>query len=211
MWTLNTDTGKWSSQTDTLSYDVYTNLKQDLQSLRLFSKCLSGSTYLPINKLTDVYDVLNYEKVGFWATTPPISGSSIMPSIVDNDTISDEFYNKYLKESAFTLKNLFTPNKLINDQLTNYVYVDVATTDSITNVTDVHVGLTIDGVLLKEGHRVLVKDQRTEITIPSSTDPDVYFGSTNYHFLDTLGTESTYYYFNNQNGIYKYINNRLVM
>lgn len=211
MWTLNTDTGKWSNQTDTLSYDVYTNLKQDLQSLRLFSKCLSGSTYLPINKLTDIYDVLNYEKVGFWATTPPISGSSIMPSIVDNNTISDEFYNKYLKESAFTLKNLFTPNKLIKDQLTNYVYVDVATTDALTNVTSVKVGLTIDGILLKEGHRVLVKDQRTEVTIPSSTDPDVYFGTTNYHLLDTFGTEATYYYFNNQNGIYKYTNNRLVI
>ena len=210
MWTLNTDTGKWSNQTDNLSYDVYTNLKQDLQSLRLFSKCLSGSTYLPINKLTDIYDVLNYEKVGFWSTTPPTSGPTIMPTVVDNNTISDEFYNKYLKENAFTLKNLFTPNKLINDQLTNYVYVDVATTTALTSVTSVQVGLMIDDILLKEGHRVLVKDQRTEVTIPSLTDPNIYFGSTNYHLLDTFGTEATYYYFNNQNGIYKYTNNKLV-
>ena len=39
-----------------------------------------------------------------------------------------DFYDKYLPEYGLTLKNLFTPTRLIKDSLNNYIYVDVATT-----------------------------------------------------------------------------------
>ena len=74
------------------------------QKVRLYSKCLSGATYLPIHQLNDIYDVLSINK-----------------DLVVSESNYVEFYNKYLKEGAFTLKNLFTPTKLINDQLNNFL------------------------------------------------------------------------------------------
>ena len=216
MWTRNTDTGKWINQVDTLSKDSYDSLKQDLESVKLFSKCLSGSTYLPINNLDDIYDVLNQDKIGFYVNSVnsifnyPLSG----PLLSLNSSTSNEFYNKYLKENAFTLKNLFTPTKLIDDQLKNYLYVDVITTESLSTIGQTVPNLTIDGILLKEGHRVLVKDQITNITLPSTTDPEVYFSTieqaANYYEVEDLVTAIAYYYYNSENGIYTYTNNKLV-
>ena len=215
MWILNTDTGKWTNQIDTLSKDNYDNLKQDLQSVRLYSKCLSGSTYLPINNFNDIYDVLHIDRVGYYVTDHPSNGPI---TLVDSSNSSD-FYSKYLTENAFTLKNLFTPNKLINSQLNNYVYVDICSTpnDIINSIGSTQIGLAIDGVSLIEGHRVLIKDQITQVTLSSSYDPSVYFSNiggggyvANYYLLEDDGTEATYYYYNSQNGIYKFVNNILV-
>ena len=216
MWTRNTDTGKWTNQIDTLSKVNYDSLKQDLQSVKLFSKCLSGSTYLPINNLDNIYDVLSIDKIGFYNNTSnsiinrPLNG----PRISLNASTSNEFYNKYLQENAFTLKNLFTPTKLINDQLNNYVYVDAITNGTVSNIGQVQVGLTIDGVRLIEGHRVLVKDQISLITLTSTTDPEYYFTNilptANYYVVDNNITSITYHYYNQDNGIYIYTGNKLV-
>lgn len=216
MWTQNPDTGQWTQQTDSLSKDYYDSLKQDLQAVKLYSKCLSGSTYLPINRLDDIYDALKFDKEGFYINESyntvvyPTNG----PQIPLNSSSSDEFYQKYLKENAFTIKNLFTPNKLINDQEKNYVYVDVATTETISNIGQTQIGLTIDGVFLLEGHRILVKDQFTEITLSSTTDPELYFSSiiltSGYEKIEDFTTEITYRYYNSENGIYIFSNNKLV-
>jgi hypothetical protein len=72
-----------------------------------------------------------------------------------------------------TLKSKFTPDRLIKILL-RIIYVDVITTDQITLGTSI-TNLTIDGVRILEGHRVLVKNQRsieyyclTLILIPTS-------------------------------------------
>ena len=222
MWTRNTDTGKWFNQIDALSKDSYDSLKQDLQSVRLYSKCLSGSTYLPINNLNNIYDTLSIDRVGYYITglggypNPAYSSFTIPPitPIALNSSNSNEFYNKYLKEDAFTLKNLFTPTRLINDQLNNYLYVDVITTDVILNIGQTNVNLIIDGVKVIEGHRVLIKNQTTQVTLSSTIDPEVYFSTTelaaNYYEIENFVTDITYKYYNTQNGIYTYTNNKLV-
>jgi len=212
-WVRNSDTGKWTSREDTLSKDSYDSLKQDLEKVKLYSKCLSGSTYLPINNLDNIYDVLGQDKVGFYIDNGP-STPGLPTPIPLNSSNSDEFYNKYLTENAFTLKNLFTPSKLISDQLNNYLYVDVATTEALTTIGQNVVNLTIDNIRLKEGQRVLVKDQITQITLPTSTDPDTYFSTTqlvsNYYEIENFVTDITYNYYNSDNGIYIYTNNKLV-
>ena len=209
-WTRNPDTGKWTSRNDTLSKDSYDSIKEDLDKVKLYSKCLSGSTYLPIDNLENIYDVLDQDKIGFYINSPT---PGVPNPILLNQLNSDEFYNKYLVENAFTLKNLFTPTKLINDQLNNYLYVDVATTESLILSQSI-VNLTIDGIRLKEGQRVLVKDQIKKVTLPSSTDPDIYFSTTQlvakYYEIENSATDITYNYYDSDNGIYIYKNNKLV-
>jgi len=120
MWTRNIDTGKWSKQIDSLSKENYDDLKQDLQKVKLYSKCLSGSTYLPINDLSNIYSPLSISKLGFYVNEFPIYSLNfppLGPQVPLNNTNANEFYHKYLIESAFSIKNFFTPNTLINDQI----------------------------------------------------------------------------------------------
>jgi len=203
MWTRNIDTGKWVKQSDTLSKESYDNLKVDLDRVKLYSKCLSGATYLTINDFDNLYPQLDQEKIGFYnGFYQPLNG----PQIKITDSNSDEFYDKYLKEDAFTLKNLFTPEKLLEDQGKNSTYVDVATTVSFTFSASRNI--TVDGVQLISGHRVLVKDQKSVITLSSSIDPEDYFTNTlpvsNYTVSSNNVTSITYEYYNNLNGVYKY-------
>jgi len=200
MWKLNTDLNKWIKQEDSLSKNDYDNLKQDLQKVRLWSKCLSGSTYLAVNSLDDIYDPLNYSK-----------NFPVVDSMLATSENYVEFYDKYLKDSAFTLKTLFTSSKLISDQLKRYDEVDVAT------VGEINVGLPIyeiDGIILKEGHRVLVKDQKSSVTLSDTVDPKVYFSTTipvsNYYEIEDVGGSTTYEYYNSENGIYRMVSNKLV-
>ena len=183
MWTFDSNYNKWILNSDKLSISDFDYTKQELYAVRFYSKCLSGATYLPVNDLNDIYDILGDYQPRNWYVG--ILGSqysnslipSKSPSPIDADTSSD-FYDKYLPEYGLTLKNLFTPTRLIKDSLNNYIYVDVATTDIITNFGTFDTGtinLTIDGIRLKEGHKVLVKDQITIETLPNTVDPSTYF------------------------------------
>jgi hypothetical protein len=72
---------------------------------------------------------------------------------------------------------------------------------SITN-------LTIDGVRILEGHRVLVKNQRS-IEVLFDVDPNTYFKG-DYIEVNNFGSTIEYSYFNSENGIYEYMDNILV-
>jgi hypothetical protein len=217
MWTFDSNYNKWILNNDKLTISDFDFTVQELSAVRFYAKCLSGATYLPVNDLNDIYDILgNYQQRNWYVG---ILGSqytnslipSKNPSSIDADTSSD-FYDKYLPEYGLTLKNLFTPTRLIKDSLNNYIYVDVATTDYINDFGLFNTGtinLNIDGVRLKEGHRVLVKDQINIETLPNTIDPDTYFKG-NYTILNNFGTTIEYRYFSSQNGIYLYTNNVLV-
>src|ERR1039457_7057322 len=215
MWTYDTYTDKWISTTDSISTVDFDYLKQSLESVALYSRALSGATYYPVNDLNNIYDILESYVPRSWYVTVTYS----ITSFPDQDaraisaTSSDEYYNKYLPEYGLTLKNLFTPTRLINDSLDNFTYVDVCSTESINTIGQVVVGLAIDGITLLEGHRVLVKNQITYVTVLNSVDPTTYFYPTNYH-LDpnqAVGSlDTSYYYYNELNGIYIYTNNTLV-
>jgi hypothetical protein len=203
MWKKNADTGKWVLQVESISKDTYEFYKQELSSVKLYSKCLSGSTYLKINDFDNLYPELQTERIGFYIGTQsvPLRG----PAIRLNDITRREFYDKYLKEDAFTLKNLFTPERLLTDQGKNFKYVDAATTKSISLTQGAN--LTIDGFVLRTGQRLLVKDQITVAALSPNVDVDNYFTNvitvSNYYFLNEDDNKN-YYYYNEENGIYKY-------
>ena len=171
MWKKNADTGKWVLQVESISKDTYEFYKQELSSVKLYSKCLSGSTYLKISDFDNLYPELQTERIGFYIGTQsvPLRG----PAIRLNDITRREFYDKYLKEDAFTLKNLFTPERLLTDQGKNFKYVDAATTKSISLTQGAN--LTIDGFVLRTGQRLLVKDQITVAALSPNVDVDNYF------------------------------------
>ena len=213
MWTYNNTYNKWSSTDDKLTKSDFEFLKQELKATRFYAKSLSGATYLPINGTDDVYDILGKYKPRNWYISIVGSPYSIttIPSqhaTPIDDGSSNNYYTKYLSEYGLTLKNLFTPDRLIKDSMGNYNYVDVATTElldlSITNVN-----LTIDGIRPINGQKVLVKDQVSSITLINTINPDTYFTG-NYTIIQNLGGTIEYQYYNEENGIYKYSNGNLI-
>lgn len=211
MWNINKDTNKWTLATDAISKDTFDLLKQELSKLRFYSNCLSGATYIPMNTTDDIYDILGHYQPRNWYISSPYSVTPIPPQhpYVISLTNSSDYYTRYLSEYGLTLKNLFTPNRLIKDSINNYIYVDVATTVALENLGQVVIGLTIDGVRLKEGHRVLVKDQQTNVVLSNMIDPSTYFQG-NYYVVEDLGLTIEYRYYDETNGIYIYKANQLV-
>ena len=230
-WSRNIDTGKWIPLVDSLKKTDFDALREDFKSYRFYQKCLSGSTYVgvsspdtgasPESKLENVYDILNlsnsvqsyyYDNIGLNPLTYLQSYSGILPnnpSVISTTGSLDTFSKKVLPDYNFTLKNLFTPERLIKDQKDNIFYVDVATIENIEDLTINFTGLILDGITLKEGHRILVKNQIELVTIPTSTNPDTFFGGY-YEINETVGTNTTYRIPSSENGIYSFRGGRLV-
>ena len=213
MWIFNSDYNKWVTTNDLISKSNFDYLKQELDSTRFYSKCLSGATYLPVNNLDNIYDILGEYEPRNWfislagsqysnSTIPPLHATPI------NQVSEFDYYQKYVSEYGLTLKNLFTPDRLIKDSIKNYIYVDVATIGQITNINEVFTNLTIDGVRLINGHRLLVKDQMSTTALPFDTDPNTYFKGP-YYIIQDYGTTIEYKFYNSENGIYLFNNNRL--
>jgi hypothetical protein len=210
MWIFNKDYNKWVITEDQLTKSNFDYLKQELVSTRYYSKCLSGATYLPINTVENIYDILGeYEPRNWYIdssgsqysyTTIPLNASPI------NGISANNYYTKYLSEYGLTLKNLFTPDRLIKDSV-NYLYVDIATTEQI-NIGVKYTSLIIDGVKLLPGHRLLVKDQISTETLSFDVDPNTYFKG-NYTLIQDYGTTIEYNYYNSENGIYLFNNGYL--
>ncbi len=219
MWIINRDTNKWTETIDNNSVEDFESYKQELESLRFYQKCLSGSTYVSANSTDDIYDIINEytpRSYRYGSSFSPYidSGTQYQNDVlIDSSTIgtfsSPELQSKFLPEYGLTLKNLFTPERLIKDQKRNLLYVDVATNGQIQNIGDSLPNLIIDTIKLKEGHRILVKDQFQTITLDNSIDPDQYFKGY-YQLIDEGLTQSVYKYPTSENGIYIYRNRRLI-
>jgi len=213
MWIYNNNFSKWSSSDDNLKVSEFDLLKQELASTRFYSRILSGATFIPVNDLNNIYDVLGeWEPRSWYINSIGSQYSESMsptknPTAIDNST-SYEYYTKFIAEYGLTLKTLFTADRLIKDSISNYYYVDVATTEQI-DLNIVSNAIIIDGVLLKRGHKILVKDQKTEETLTSDIDPSTYFIGA-YTRLENFGGVITYDYYNSDNGIYEYDGKRLV-
>jgi len=219
MWVINNDTYKWSERIDQNSVIDFESYKQDLKSLRFYQKCLSGSTYVGVDDTDNLYDILDeqrsrtyYYDSGF---SPYItSGSPIGPNQIGingatSGTYSQyEFINKFVPEYGHTLKNLFTPSRLIKDQIKNLFYVDIATNESIDNIGSESQNLLIDGIRVKEGHKVLVKDQTIIETINAAINPGTYYIG-HYDVVEIGTTQSQYRVPTSENGIYEYRNKKL--
>lgn len=217
MWIKGTN-NKWYQNKESLDKSNFLSYREDFKKVRFYSKCLSGSTYISIDNLDNIYDKLSFYNPKNWyysaTSLLPYSSTGVTPflypkSIGSSQETFDEYHTKYLNEYGLTLKNLFTPKKLISNDLSNLSYVDVATIDQIYNLGQIDINLEIDGVKLKEGHKVLVKDQKTIVTLDQSTDPNTFFTG-NFYFIDSVGTDYRYYYYNQDNGIYTYTNKALI-
>jgi len=211
MWTFNKDLNSWFKKEDNISKDSFEIYKQELSSFRLYSKCLSGATYLPINNFDNIYDIISNYIPRNWYISPQVSSYANTdipdnnPSAINNNSL-DEYYKQYISEYGLTLKNKFTPDRLIKDSLSNFLSVDVATIEQIdiNNVPD-----RIDGVRLIDGHRVLVKNQTSNIVLPNSTNPDDFFDG-NFEIVENFGSTTEYRFFNEENGIYLFESNQLI-
>lgn len=213
MWVYNNDLNKWEESKDAILKVDFDYLKQELSATRFYSKFLSGSTYIPINDVDNIYDILGKWSPKNWYIGTLDSQYSYSNSPAKfarsiNNTTSDEYYTKFISEYGLTLKNLFTSTRIIKDSVDNYIPVYVSTTNSI-DLSLTYNSLTIDDVVLKPGNLVLVKDQITNITLTNSVDPEVYFKG-NYKVVNDLSTIIEYEYYNNENGIYLYDGKSLI-
>lgn len=205
MWVYNEDINKWEIKDGNLSKSSFDVYKQELSSTRFYAKCLSGAVYLPVNNLDDIYETTKYKEKKNWFI--PISSSQYTETLIPTDdptpieiSNSDLYYDKNLNDYNLTLKNKFTPTKLINDSIDNYYYVDISTIEQI-DVNSSFLRGKIDGVRLLKGHRILVKDQKTKESLPITTNPDDYFVG-NYVKLSEIGLTAEYEYYNSENGVY---------
>ena len=226
-WVRNIDTGNWEPNNDSLVKSDFNSLVQDLESVSFYQKCLNGSTYVGVQSqiigsgsnvsINNVYELLSfytassyyYDSIGL-TYCQPFTG--ILPDDAVSISSTSSLYNyldKIVPDYNLTLKNLFTPKRLINDQESNVFYVDIASTTSFIDLSKSMVGLIIDGVKVIEGHRILVKDQYDLITIPTSTNPSSVFDGY-YELISVSGTSSTYQVPSSDNGIYEYTSSYLV-
>jgi len=222
-WYRNEVTGKWTPGVDNRNKADFDAYKEDFEKVRFYQKCLSGSTYVGVQSevygsnnnasISNVYDIIGYHvPSSYYYDTIPYLGTSSTPDdaeLISTTASLSTFLEAILPEYNFTLKNLFTPERLINDQKQNLFYVDVISDGRIDDIYIKFEDLIIDGIRVKGGHRVLIKDQYTVVTIPTATDPDTYFYG-DYEVVTTVGTNTKYNILNSQNGIYKYTKNKLV-
>ena len=203
MWVYNNDLNKWYRSDDTLLKEDFDFLKQELSSTRFYSKALSGSSYMIINNLNNMYDILNSWKPRNWYISTLGSKFSkslnpkYYPESIDVTTIED-FYVKNLSEYGLSLKTLFTPDRVINDFMENYIQVDLATDSSINLSLPIE---RLDGVKLLENYKVLVKNQTSKSTLNINDNPSDYFDGY-YNAVNSIGTSVEYEYANELNGIY---------
>jgi hypothetical protein len=193
MWVYNNDLQKWYRSDDTLLKGDFDYLKQELSSTRFYSKALSGSTYMIINDLNNMYGILNSWKPRNWyiSTLGSKFSKSLNPKYYPESidiTSQDDFYNKNIKEYSLSLKNLFTPDRVINEFMENYIQVDLATDSPINLSLPIQ---RLDGVKLMNGHKVLVKNQTSKSSLNINDNPDDFFDG-NYRVSNTVGSSVEY-------------------
>lgn len=220
MWIRNKETGAWSNIKDALDKDRYDSLKQDMQKFRLYSKCLSGAVFYPSTDLDDVYSVSKYKTKTSWfygigssqyaePQLPQFDKVLITPDNIDK-------YKSFTREYGLTLKNLFTPTKLIEDSHNNFYYVDIIAPNMTIELENMILNgasnkdLYIDGVKVINGHTILIKDMITSITLSELVDPNDYFDGNFYQTEDINVSSDDFYYYNSYNGIYRYDNGLLI-
>jgi hypothetical protein len=212
MWIFDDDFKNWLSKDDVLRKDIFDIYKQELSSVRFYSKCLSGATYLPINNLENIYDIISNTIERDWYIAPTASNyvyNEATPILLGSPILRDvegDFYKKYIAEYGLTLGNKFTPKRLIKDSISNFIGVDVATNEPIDLDNP---PLYIDGVRLINGHRILVKNQFTEELLSAGIDPNSYFEG-EFEIVENFQTSILYRYSSNENGVYVYHDGALI-
>ena len=56
MWNFDSDNNKWNKSIESLNKDNYDFIRQELDKIRYYSKCIDGTSYLSINNFDNIYD-----------------------------------------------------------------------------------------------------------------------------------------------------------
>jgi hypothetical protein len=208
MWSYKESIKKWISTKDRLKRDDFNLYNQELEQVRFYSKCLSGSTYTSINNTDNLYPILE-KKSKNWALNFPFSEpiNLSQKDIVNSSSTFTDFNNSNL-EYNYTQKNYFSPLKSVKEFKKNYEYVDVATIERI-NIDIVSENFIIDGVRLLEGHTILVKDQFESVVLDSNIDPDTIF-DVEWIIINQTSTDIEYLIPEATNGLYVYNEFKLI-
>ena len=108
MWTYNSNFGKWSSSSDSISKYSFDLLKQELSATRFYSRVLSGATFIPVNDINDIYDIMGQWEPRSWYVSGAGSSytdTSVPPKYakaIESET-SYEYYTKFIAEYGLTL------------------------------------------------------------------------------------------------------------
>lgn len=228
-WSRDPDTGQWREIPETLKRNDFDSVLQTQDSFRLWQNCLSGSLWTDITtvptekdglrKYDDIYPVLGVERPGspyflqspeLPYVSPPIP--SVLPSTPVPVTSEEDIrvMNNLKGEGGLTLRNYFSPEELRQEKYANLTFVDVATTGRIPDLISLPDQLTIDGVRIKEGQRVLVKEQTTLVTLLSIVDPDTIFRGKYEFESEPVSGEFRYRVWTPDNGVYVYTGGVLV-
>jgi len=204
MWDYSSIEDNFKKRTGKLDKKTFNFLRQEIDSVRFYSKCLDGSSYVYSDDLNNIYDLqfrdYNTYKISSEYSTY-YNGGDADGIAIDRQGNSDlGFYNRYKNDYGYTVKNLFSPKRLFN--YTNYYNVDLATTQPI-DFDLVDDKLTIDGEIVIIGQRILVKDNISTVTLDSSIDAETFL-NTDVTVVQTIGGQITYQYSNNENGVYRY-------
>jgi hypothetical protein len=201
MWTYNQENNKWVSTKDRLKRNDFDLYNQEIEKVRFYSKCLSGATYASIMDTNNIYPILNLESKD-WSINLPFSANTnnIQKNIVNQNTYQDFVYSNL--EYNYTLKNYFSPLKSIQEFKENYEYIDVATNEEV-NLDLISENYIIDGIRLKPGHNVLVKDQYKNVTLNIDDDPNTIF-NTQWEVINNNNNLIEYRIPDTTNGIYTY-------
>lgn len=206
MWDYSSIEDKWKKRNGNLDKRIFNYLRQEIDDVRYYSKCLDGSSYVYASDLNNVYD-LNKDDITYKISkdySTYYNGTDNKgESIISGDIAENGFYDRYKNQYGKTVRNLFSPKRLF--ETVNYQTVDYATTEEI----DIDNASNIDGKLLVNNNRVLVKDNFSTISLNNNIDPENYFNH-NYEIIETIGNQTTYRYLNSENGVYKYVNNTLI-
>jgi hypothetical protein len=210
MWEFNNDLLSWSLKKDQISMDDFNQSKEELEKTRLYSKCLDGSLYFRETDLNNTLSNLKWLDTETWFISPTsstysISGTESSGEIISPDTFTH--FSNYISENGFSERGSFSPNKAIEDT-NNWLSVDLTTTTEIENINNTFNTLVIDGLEVREGQTILVKDQKTFIGLSASVDVSI-FEDEYFLILDNI-INKEYFYYNQENGIYVFRNKRLV-
>jgi len=212
MWEFDNDLLSWSLRKDELSIDSFEQSKEGLEEVRLYSKCLDGSLYYRETDLNNVLENLKWKTDDSWFISPTsstysvsISGTESSGQIITPDTFTQ--FSNYVLEGGFTQRGSFSPNKSIEDT-TNWIEVDLVTNTLIDDLSAIFDDLVIDGELVREGQIILVKEQKTFIGLSASVDVSTF--DDEYFLVSDDVVNKNYFFYNEQNGIYKFENKLLV-
>lgn len=237
MWSKDLSLMNWNKKKEELKKVDFNSIKQNIENTRLYSKCLSGGIYTETNDKENLFQNSEWidNKTWFIGFNSSVYSSEVIIVTEDDtqlttededilSTIIDEFtatasindieitkdnYEKwigYQSEGGFSQQGHFTLKRSIEENLKN-VYVDLCSDKPIENIESEFNSLILDGFLVKENQKVLLKEQKTFIGLSASVDVSQF--PEKYYLYKEDNVNKYYFYYNNENGIYEFKDKKL--